>query len=105
MSGAAVLSALDAAAGRFALSGPVGFSTARRLLDEGARLFAAQGAIDIDLAGVTAIDSAGLALVLCWIARARQQGRALSLRNPPAQLAALARISDVEQLLGGTAPR
>jgi phospholipid transport system transporter-binding protein len=85
-------------AGRFALSGPVGFRTARDLLATGACLNAG-GSVVVDLAGVTAGDSAGLALLLCWLAEARAAGRSLRFENLPGPLRALARISDVESVL------
>jgi phospholipid transport system transporter-binding protein len=84
---------------RYELSGCAGFSTARALLLEGKRLFASQPSVVVDLGGVTATDSAGLAVLLCWLAEARQGGRLLTLHNLPAALRAIARISDVEAML------
>ena len=85
--------------GRFALTGAADFATASALLAQGRQLFSACRAVDLDLADVQSIDSAGLALLLCWLADARSQGRAFHLHNLPAQLQALARISDVESML------
>jgi phospholipid transport system transporter-binding protein len=87
-----------AGAGRFSLSGPVGFRTARDLMATGTCL-STGGPVVVDLSGVTAGDSAGLAVLLCWLAEARAAGRSLRFENLPAQLRALARISDVEGLL------
>ncbi len=85
--------------GMFALTGTAGFATATALLAQGRTLFLPCASIDLDLAGVQSIDSAGLALLLCWLADARSQGKVLRLRNLPAQLRAIARISDVESML------
>lgn len=85
--------------GRFALVGCAGFASARGLLEDGTRQFAGQAVVEVDLAGVSSVDSAGLALLLCWLADARRDGRRLGFTNLPAQLVAIARISDVEPLL------
>jgi phospholipid transport system transporter-binding protein len=64
-------------------------------------LEAADGAaLTFDLAGVTAVDSAGLALLIDWLAVARVRGRELRYAQVPESLQALARMSDVESLLG-----
>jgi phospholipid transport system transporter-binding protein len=53
----------------------------------------------IDLAGVTASDSAGLALLIEWLSVAKSAGRSLRFENIPSQLQQLARLSEVEELL------
>jgi ABC-type transporter Mla MlaB component len=53
-----------AGAGRFELSGDVGFADAARLLTEGDAAFAGLDRVDVDLARVARVDSAGLALLL-----------------------------------------
>jgi phospholipid transport system transporter-binding protein len=64
-------------------------------------LEAADGAgLTFDLTGVTAADSAGLALLIDWLAVARARGRTLRYTQVPQSLQALARMSDVESLLG-----
>ena len=62
-------------------------------------LAGASGAIEIDLAGVTRCDSAAVALLLEWVRVAERRGARLAFRNLPASLAAIASISDVDQLL------
>ena len=42
----------------------------------------------------------GLALLIEWLRAARQGGRAIHFANVPAQIEALARISEVEDLIG-----
>jgi len=44
-------------------------------------------------------DSAGLAVLLDWLGAAKRRGRTLRYTHLPADLTALARISEVEDLL------
>ena len=55
--------------------------------------------LQVDLGGIEAVDSAGLALLLDWQARRRQQGGELTLISAPEALVRLARISGVDTLL------
>jgi len=80
--------------GRYALSGPITFATARRVYDEGVRRFG-------DCAGVSAADSAGLAVLIGWLAWSRRAGRTLRYSALPASVLAIARISEAEGLLRG----
>jgi phospholipid transport system transporter-binding protein len=57
---------------------------------------------DIDLSGLGAIDSAGLALLLEWQALAHARGSELSFINAPSGLKRLAVLSDAVELLGLT---
>lgn len=54
----------------------------------------------IDLSAVERVDSAGLALLLELQARAAASGRTIDFRFPPTSLQVLARLSQVEGLLG-----
>jgi phospholipid transport system transporter-binding protein len=87
--------------GGLAAQGPLTFATARRARLLGLRSIAAGDgqALEIDCGAVTASDSAGLALLLDWLAVAHRAGRKLRYRRLPQDLAALARISEVEELL------
>lgn len=58
------------------------------------------GPVAIDLEKVGRVDSAGLALLLEWQARARSRGEPLVLRNPPARLLQLAALCEATELLG-----
>jgi phospholipid transport system transporter-binding protein len=53
----------------------------------------------IDLSGVTAGDSAGLAVLVEWMSAARARGASVRYASVPAQIVAIARISDLEGLL------
>ncbi len=87
--------------GRFRVSGVLDASTAREVLEQSESRFAQSKEIDVDLGGVGESDSAGLALLIEWLRAARQGGRAIRFANVPAQIEALARISEVEDLIGG----
>ncbi len=89
-----------AEAGVLRARGALVFATARAARLAG--LQALRGATapqGIDCAEITRADSAGLAVLLDWLAAARLAGRPLRFANLPADLTALARISDLAELL------
>jgi phospholipid transport system transporter-binding protein len=57
------------------------------------------GVFTIDLGAVDRADSAGLALLVDWVAAARASGRELHFEGLSPALRALARLSDVEDLV------
>jgi len=79
--------------------GSLHFTTVSALLTAGVAAINAGRAAVIDLADVTASDSAGLALLIEWLSVAKGAGRALRFENIPSQLQQLARLSEVEELL------
>ena len=87
--------------GRITVTGDLTFVTAREAREAGLRSLdaAGDGQIVIDCAGVTRADSAGLAVLLEWLAWARRHARTLSYQNLPESLLAVARISEVDELL------
>jgi len=85
--------------GRLAASGTLDFDTAVAALDRGLALMRDGTDWQIDLSGVAAADSAGLAVLLEWLKQARAAGRGLVYLDLPAQLRAIAQISDIEELL------
>ena len=91
----------ESTAGHFSARGRVTFGTATLARESGMRVFAATSARDIqvDCAGITASDSAGMTVLLDWLAFAKSSGRSLHYLNLPEQVKALARISDVLELL------
>jgi phospholipid transport system transporter-binding protein len=86
--------------GRFRVSGVLDASTAAEILEESEARFAQAPKIDVDLCGVGESDSAGLALLIEWLRIAKQSGKEIHFANLPAQIEALARISEVEDLIG-----
>jgi len=91
---------------RLTASGALTFATARHARELGIALLtggaSGTGGAEVDCSGITATDSAGLAVLIDWLAQARRAGRKLRYANLPAGLTALARISEVEALLSGT---
>jgi len=84
---------------RMALSGPVTLANVAAVLEEG-RQHLAEGVDSVDLAGVTEMDSALLALLLAWMREAKGRNRELALANPPQALRTIARLYGVDTLLG-----
>ena len=87
--------------GRVVVSGELTFATAREARQVGTLVLEGSRAPDlvVDCAGVTRSDSAGLAVLLDWLAWARRRSKTLRLENLPASLVAIARISEVDELL------
>lgn len=85
--------------GRFTVSGAVTFATAGDLLAASQALFTGEQVITVDLAAVTKVDSAGLALLLEWLRRARSEGRAVSFTGLPDKLVDIAKLSGVDAML------
>ena len=54
----------------------------------------------IDLAAVTSVDSAGLALLLEWQAEARKRGNNLAFVHAPSDLLRIAALSESSSILG-----
>jgi phospholipid transport system transporter-binding protein len=86
---------------RLRARGELDFATAASALKAGLALLQRGGRCTIDLAGVTSADSAGLAVLVEWLAAAAERGGSLAFEAVPAQLRAIARISDLESLLLG----
>lgn len=86
--------------GRARLIGPLTFETVARLFQALEQAPPGSAPItQIDLTGVGAIDSAGLALLLEWQSRARARGGQFELHNAPEGLLRLARLCEAVDLL------
>lgn len=86
--------------GQFQLEGALTAHYVRRLQAAGMAAFAAGAAESrVDLARVTRVDSAGLALLIDWQAAFQQSGHKLHFVGGPQSLHALAQLSDVETLI------
>jgi phospholipid transport system transporter-binding protein len=92
---------VESANGRFAARGPLTFATARQAREQGLRSLASAAGreLEVDCGGITASDSAGLAVLLDWLGAVKRAGRALRYTHLPAGLVALGRISELEELL------
>jgi phospholipid transport system transporter-binding protein len=97
----AAVDVVDLGSGKVEVRGALTFATARSARAAASRLLAVSGgpALTVDCGAVTASDSAGLAVLLDWLALAKRQGRAMHFTNLPAPIRAVAHISEVEALL------
>ncbi|HKE95791.1 MAG TPA: STAS domain-containing protein, partial [Povalibacter sp.] len=85
--------------GRFRVGGVLDASTVTRILEDSVSRFRGVPRVVVDFAAVTASDSSGLALLLEWIRQARKGGQQIHFEEVPEQIMALARISEVDDLL------
>ncbi len=101
VSGATRATVARTATNHFAVSGALTFATARSVLASGIEAFTSSsaGPLDVDFSGVNASDSAGLAVLIEWLAWARRNGRELNYSAVPEAICAIARISEVDALL------
>ena len=83
----------------FRVTGDMTFETTRNLLMESKALFREIKDMHLNLAEVEHVDSAGLALLLEWIAQARAKGGKISLKGMPESLHAMARLCQVDSAL------
>ena len=91
----------EPSAGRIVVTGELSFASARDARQLGLLVLEGSRATNlvIDCGGVTRADSAGLAVLLDWLAWGRRKSRTVTLENLPAPLVAIARISEVDGLL------
>ena len=85
--------------GSFRIAGSLVFATVRDVLRRSLPILAAESELAIDLSAVTSADSAGLALLIEWFRVAELAKKKLRLIGAPAQLRALAKISELETVL------
>ncbi|HYM35406.1 MAG TPA: STAS domain-containing protein [Steroidobacteraceae bacterium] len=86
-------------AGRYKVAGSLVFTTVRDALKQSAAAFASESEWAIDLSQVSGADSAGLALLIEWHRLATKNNRPLRFIDAPTQLRALAKISDLDDIL------
>ena len=94
----------EVASGRITVTGELTFASAREARQLGILVLEGSRAdrIVIDCTGVTRADSAGLAVLLDWLAWGRRRSHVVSLENLPPSLVAIAKISEVDELLSAT---
>jgi ABC-type transporter Mla MlaB component len=89
----------------YRLEAPLTLLTVTALRNPGLALIgAASDTLTFDLATVPEVDSAGLALLIDWLASARACSLKLRYAKPGRTLLALARLSEVEPLLSEGEP-
>ena len=85
-----------------ALTGSLSFETIPKVLEE-STAYAERAdlpeRLTIDLAGITGVDSAAVALLLEWRRQAVRRGKQLAFVNLPANLLALAQLYGVGDLI------
>jgi phospholipid transport system transporter-binding protein len=94
----------EPSSGRIVVTGELTFASARDARQLGVLVLESSRAssLIVDCSGVTRADSAGLAVLLDWLAWGRRKSRAITLEKLPASLVAIARISEVDELLSAT---
>ena len=89
----------DLGDGRFSVTGEMTFATAEKILRASDEPFEEHSQLEIDLSGITASDSAGLALLLEWVTWANHSVREIRFKDMPEKILAIARTTEVENLL------
>jgi phospholipid transport system transporter-binding protein len=84
--------------GRLRVSGRLTMETAAALFKDGLRPNG-QTALVVDMAGVEAVDSAAVSLMLSWLREAGRSGVSLSFCNVPDNLLSLAHLYGVAESL------
>ncbi len=86
--------------GVWRMSGELTFTTVPELVESISMEPGAAGKrLQIDLGGVSHADSAGLALLVCWLRRARRRGIRILFCGVPEQLLRIARVSGLDTVL------
>jgi phospholipid transport system transporter-binding protein len=86
--------------GTLRVSGAISFANAGRALAQMPEPPRSGTPLTIDLSALENADSATLAVLIAWSARAWRRGSALRYLRPPEGLRNLARLCDVDGLLG-----
>jgi phospholipid transport system transporter-binding protein len=91
----------NAGEGAVRLRGVLTLETAPALWKELTSSGLISSARSVELGALEDTDSAGLALLLTWRAAVLAQNSDLKFRSPPARLVALAKLTEIEDLLAG----
>ena len=93
---------IEQAQGGLRVTAPMLIANARALLEAGYRLLnsaAPSGDLQLDLAGVTDVDSSSLGMLFAWQRKAAERGLSLRIANPPASMMSLAALYGVSELI------
>ena len=90
---------IPAGEGRYHLEGELSFASVELALKKTAEIFVSPDRMVFDLASITKVDSAGLALLLEWLRQAKAVGVELHYTNLPRQLMAMAQVAGVDEIL------
>lgn len=84
---------------RCRVSGALDFTTARETLDAVSAHISNHSSLVVDLSGVSSSNSAGLALLIEWLAVGRRSGHVVSFHHIPDTLRQLAGVCQVDGLI------
>ncbi len=87
--------------GHLSAADELNFETAAQALQSGLELLRQEPASVVDLSAITEGDSAGVAVLIEWLADARARDRRLAYQKIPTQMLAIARLSDIDEILLG----
>lgn len=86
--------------GSVQLEGELNYSNVSNIYRETADLFKqSRNSLEIDLAGVTRTDSAGLALLVEWLSEARSRNLEINFKNAPEQMLEMVKMSSLDRVL------
>lgn len=85
--------------GRLVVSGELNVDTVPGLWRRAGVLFVGGGEYKVELADVQRSDSAGVALLVEWMRLAQRQQASIAFVNMPEQMLAIARLSELDQVL------
>ncbi|MGH8551336.1 MAG: STAS domain-containing protein [Methylococcales bacterium] len=92
--------AIEQTDGGFSIDGEMSFATVNRLLAQSSALsFDGYPVLNIDLGRVHRADSAGLALLVEWMDRAKRGNTEICFLNMPEQMRDIARMTELDTLL------
>jgi ABC-type transporter Mla MlaB component len=90
----------DSLGGTLRLCGAISFVNAAQAFAAPPQVPKRDGNLDLDLAALDSADSATLAVLIAWSAQAQARGVKLRYLHAPEGLRNLAKLADVEALLG-----
>jgi len=85
--------------GAYRIDGKLIYSTVSSVLDKGLLAFDQSANCQVDLAGVTHADSAGLSLIVEWVKYAKSNNITLDFVNVPEQMKALSKVNGLEFMI------
>lgn len=85
--------------GHYLLVGELSFNTVPDIAPDFDKIINNTEELILDLQGVTRTDSAGLALLMEWLRIAHQRRKRIILKNMPAQMLAVAKVSELDHIL------
>jgi len=81
------------------VTGPLTLDSVTDLYRTSTDWFSGAREVSIDLAGVTRVDSAGLALLVEWLRLGRQGNSVVRFRNVPDSVLTLVRINGLQEII------